>query len=332
MAQNVTVAGASYTDVPSVELPKTGGGTASFRDTSDATAAQANVQLGYSAYGASGKLNGTGASTITGTYTANTKTLAISTSNITAAWFGAHNMEFLYEAQWSKKLNEASNWSTLTPSTTDQKLTWVTSYTSTAAANATFDRYGSGYHSGTAMDYGVYNYIWLCDAFIKYVYTTDESTLGMTHVFQSAAVSAMHWGARPRTSSGSIIVPSTTTYGAYANVNIACNMTLYRTAANVQTLTNNSTYGVGLALVAPSMNSTSTRTPSYFNLRTPTVSIRGHDTYMKVAAFNYLDADKTTANMRIRIYRVPVADGLYTYENMRLLDMMQSCAFPAEVI
>jgi hypothetical protein len=32
MAQNVTVAGASYTDVPAVSLPKTGGGTATFYD------------------------------------------------------------------------------------------------------------------------------------------------------------------------------------------------------------------------------------------------------------------------------------------------------------
>lgn len=32
MAQNVTVAGASYSDVPAVSLPKTGGGTATFYD------------------------------------------------------------------------------------------------------------------------------------------------------------------------------------------------------------------------------------------------------------------------------------------------------------
>ena len=32
MAQNVTVAGASYSDVPSVTLPKTSGGVATFID------------------------------------------------------------------------------------------------------------------------------------------------------------------------------------------------------------------------------------------------------------------------------------------------------------
>lgn len=32
MAQNITLLGASYTDVPAVTLPKTGGGTATFYD------------------------------------------------------------------------------------------------------------------------------------------------------------------------------------------------------------------------------------------------------------------------------------------------------------
>lgn len=35
MAQNITLMGASYTDVPAVTLPKTGGGTATFYDDSD---------------------------------------------------------------------------------------------------------------------------------------------------------------------------------------------------------------------------------------------------------------------------------------------------------
>lgn len=55
-SQNVTVAGASYTAVPAVLLPKTGGGTARFTDTSDATVDAANMIDGYTAYGADGTL------------------------------------------------------------------------------------------------------------------------------------------------------------------------------------------------------------------------------------------------------------------------------------
>lgn len=35
MAKNITLWGASFTDVPSVDLPTTGGGTANFIDTDD---------------------------------------------------------------------------------------------------------------------------------------------------------------------------------------------------------------------------------------------------------------------------------------------------------
>ena len=54
MAQNVTVAGASYSDVPSVVLPTTGGGDSSFYDVSDTTATDADVITGKYFYTANG--------------------------------------------------------------------------------------------------------------------------------------------------------------------------------------------------------------------------------------------------------------------------------------
>lgn len=46
MAQNITLLGASYQAVPAVLLPKTGGGTARFTDTSPTTAEEADVASG----------------------------------------------------------------------------------------------------------------------------------------------------------------------------------------------------------------------------------------------------------------------------------------------
>lgn len=46
MSQNITLLGASYSDVPAVQLPKTGGGTASFWDVSDTTCVASDVQSG----------------------------------------------------------------------------------------------------------------------------------------------------------------------------------------------------------------------------------------------------------------------------------------------
>lgn len=54
MSQNITLWGASYSDVPSVTLPKTGGGTASFTDVTDTTAAASDVASGKYFYTSAG--------------------------------------------------------------------------------------------------------------------------------------------------------------------------------------------------------------------------------------------------------------------------------------
>ena len=46
MSQNITWLGASYSNVPFVTLPKTGGGTAKFTDTSGTTATASDVTSG----------------------------------------------------------------------------------------------------------------------------------------------------------------------------------------------------------------------------------------------------------------------------------------------
>lgn len=60
MGQNVTIAGASYPDVPALDIPKTGGGTARFVDTADDTVTPATLKSGVTAHDASGaKITGT---------------------------------------------------------------------------------------------------------------------------------------------------------------------------------------------------------------------------------------------------------------------------------
>lgn len=58
MAQNVIINGVTYQNVPEVDIPKSGGGTAKFYDTASANAAAGDILTGKSAYGSSGSIDG----------------------------------------------------------------------------------------------------------------------------------------------------------------------------------------------------------------------------------------------------------------------------------
>lgn len=67
MAQSVNLWGATYSDVPAIEVPKSGGGTASFTDVTDTTAIASDVLSGKYFYTAAGeKTLGTGTGGIDG--------------------------------------------------------------------------------------------------------------------------------------------------------------------------------------------------------------------------------------------------------------------------
>jgi len=91
MAQNITLLGASYSDVPAVQLPKTGGGTATFTDVTDTTAAAADVATGKYFYTAAGVFTqGTASGGGGGGWTkiGNTTELAVNTTSTSAASAG----------------------------------------------------------------------------------------------------------------------------------------------------------------------------------------------------------------------------------------------------
>lgn len=58
MAQNVIINGVTYQNVPEVDIPKNGGGTAKFYDTTNADIAAADVLSGKVGFGSSGSVTG----------------------------------------------------------------------------------------------------------------------------------------------------------------------------------------------------------------------------------------------------------------------------------
>lgn len=279
MPKNVSIMGASYADVPAVELPQTGGGIARFSD---------------------------------------------------VTWFGAIEHELLYEYRASYKPKDADNWP-ITPTTTAQNLLWKTDYTTTANANAVWDRYGSGYHDGEALDYGKYSYVWLCSGFVRPVYTVDEATMGTAHVIGNAFESVVHYAARPRVSSGNIVYPTASTYGTYGNTSTQALMSYYRSSAGAIGLANNATYGISLSYIAPQQQSTTSVKPTYVNFRNPTIGIRANDTYMELGAYSYVDWNSTKVEYRARLYRVPLEYGIYNMQNDRMVrNMILGGTFPTD--
>lgn len=58
MAQNVVINGVTYSAVPAVDIPKSGGGKATFYDTADGNITSGDVLTGKTGYSASGSVSG----------------------------------------------------------------------------------------------------------------------------------------------------------------------------------------------------------------------------------------------------------------------------------
>lgn len=330
MAQNVTVAGASYPDVPSVILPKTGGGSATFIDPSVTTATASDVASGKVFIAADGtQTTGTGASIVTSTY--NSGNVTLNTSQVSAAWWGGLDPERLYQADYTCALSD-TDYASKTPSTSAQSLKQpAAGYTSSASTTIVYDRWGSGYHSGSALNFAAYDYFVLNETMVNIAYTSDESTLGLVHSIQHACVYLQPIGQSFRFSSNSVVTPTSSTTGTTRCYSLGFYETIYRNASNNLAIGSTVSYGIFPSVQAPTFASTSALTSNYINFRSPTLSIRTNNTYMVAGAWTYVDAANTVMTNRQILYRVRKQDML-EQAFTRLQSMWEGKTIPTEVI
>lgn len=80
MAQNVVINSVTYQNVPEVDIPLSGGGTAKFMDTSDANAVAGEILNGKTAYVNGSKITGSITSKSAATYTPSSSDQTINAS------------------------------------------------------------------------------------------------------------------------------------------------------------------------------------------------------------------------------------------------------------
>lgn len=84
MAQNVVINGVTYQNVPVVNIPKSGGGTAKFYDTDGATATASDILSGATAYAGGTAITGQIASKAAETFTPTTSDQTIASGQYLA--------------------------------------------------------------------------------------------------------------------------------------------------------------------------------------------------------------------------------------------------------
>jgi len=305
------------------------------------TATVIDVADGKTFHLASGAVGtGQGFAYIVDSYDASTKTVTLEAEPHGVAWWGSLDPEFLYETEFEKSTGTVTladmNYSSLDPaadtSAHAMKYQFATDYTATNNANPIFDRWGSGYHSGSALDFSAYDYFVLQDVMVDVVYTAAEATMGLVHALKQYQTYLNPIGQRFRiNSSNQIVSPTSSTYGTTTALALSVPMSLCRNSSNNLTVQAGVSYGIYPGAAAPTFQSTGALTSTYINFRAPSWSVRTNSSYMAAGAWANIDAAKTTLRNRQRLYRVRKRD-LVEIAYARMESMIDNGEFPTEVI
>lgn len=266
MAKNITILGASYTDVPAVVLPQTGGGTATFFDPTGALTVSENGLYDVSAI----------------------KDLTV---NVSGGGGGALKMgvirpdaELLQTWTMDKMLVQDLDIS-------------IPAYTTTATTLKATENLAT--YDGTPL---TYRYIVIQRCLTTPVY--NISTLAKGREEYVFSVGAHEWVYQVSGQMRSL--DGTKTYGQYSQMNAIgpISKEIYWSSGTAIGVYTANAYCLAQTLTAPTITSNKTIT-----IKTPSIAIRGHTTYLTEQFFNAI----TDARLQyvIELWRVPITQGVF---------------------
>lgn len=248
MAQNVTVAGASYSDVPSLILPKTGGGSAQFYDVSTTDATASDVASGKKFFAADG-----------------TFTTGTSSGGSTTLTFGAirPDAELLQTYSYDKYIVSDEEKTLPSYSTTAQTLLASTALSPTIT-----------------IDTSSYNYLITFRGISIPTYNT--TTLGAGRQEYSLTYATFEHVQTPANTFHALVDTSKkyTTTDNYMAAATFTRMGYFSSASSFKI--QQSQYGAYTALTTPSVSS------STLTIRSPALNMRGSGTYFSSTYWGYV--------------------------------------------
>lgn len=202
MAQNITLMGASYSDVPAVTLPKTGGGIAQFDDTSDGTAVASDIADGKIAYVNGQRIVGTAsggggsAISIVDTLDSSGGTIrtitAVNISDTTAVASDVLNSKWFYTADGTKTQGTATGGGSSAQTATGTVTGSGTIQLQISCQFAPDLIYVYGDLSGSASYRGIVSFTIIKDTML--IITNDGSTSGTSEVLYEAEYGIAGYG------------------------------------------------------------------------------------------------------------------------------------------
>lgn len=272
MAQSVIVAGATYPDVPSVLLPKTGGGNAMFVDVTATTATADKILSGYGAYGSDGSwINGTHVDTGVSVTTTQDSgggdivTITSATLQPLRRVLMRPDVQKVVTHSYDKFINA------------DEGVT-IPSYTTTSQTL----KASSDISETVSMDLANYNYYILERTFSYPVYSISTTGKGRTeYCIGSAMYEVVEF---PANTFQALV--NTTKHGSRStSVYSAGNASriVYWSGASTLTAASSASYGTAQTITAPAIASVTSTT---LTLKTPAFITRGSTTYYTSAYMN----------------------------------------------